>query len=157
MSKSGGTIVPPCPTVGQSTKNVKKPQTWYFVQKQISESNVRVNPRISLFLFCKNLNSIFSTWLTHLIPEGFLHSWLFWPTVCPPSPGSGASEVGYHRHRHTYLNLISKLPWGKKVRVMYSESFVILVQSNLGVVDFSAAWHYVWHFSNFFCHPNFSF
>ena len=45
-------------------------------------------------------------------------------------------EVGYHRNRHTYLNLISKLPWGKKVRVMYSESFVILEQSNLGVVDF---------------------
>ena len=55
---------------------------------------------------------------------------------CPPSPSSDAPKVGYHRNRHTYLNLISKLPWGKKVRVMYSESFVILEQSNLGVVDF---------------------
>ena len=33
------------------------------------------------FLACKNLNSSFSTWLTHLILEVSLHSWLLWPTV----------------------------------------------------------------------------
>ena len=33
------------------------------------------------FLVCKNLNSSFSTWLTHLILKVSLHSWLLWPTV----------------------------------------------------------------------------
>ena len=38
-------------------------------------------PKIIIFLLCKNLNSRFSTWLTHLILEVSLHSWLLRPTV----------------------------------------------------------------------------
>ena len=37
--------------------------------------------KILIFLVCKNLNSSFFAWLTHLILEVSLHSWLLWPTV----------------------------------------------------------------------------
>ena len=67
-----------------SPKNIKKPQTWcdcqwyglfqfclfvetYFVQKQTSESNVWLKPKMYLgILFYKNVESSFSTWLAHL-------------------------------------------------------------------------------------------
>ena len=38
-------------------------------------------PKIFIFLVCKNLNSIFSIWLAHFILEVSLHSWLLWPRV----------------------------------------------------------------------------
>ena len=73
-----------------------------------------IESKILIFLVCKNLNSSFFAWLTHLILEVSLHSWLLWPTVRHARPARRRRRKSPANERR-YLGLRPARPLGLRL------------------------------------------